>query len=98
MADWNGVPFFLVLFSADRFKDRAIFFGSFDLNTPDSRSSASLVSITWCDHFFFGAVFRAVFLEALFFRAVEVFFLAVIAFLFLGVVVAIGNFLYPMQA
>jgi hypothetical protein len=96
MADWNGVPFLLVLFSADRFKDRAIFFGSFDLNTPDSRSSASLVSITRCDHFFFGRVFLAVFPGALLLRAVEVFFPAVVVFLFL--VVAIGIFLQPMQA
>jgi hypothetical protein len=61
------VPFLLLLFSAERFNDRAIFFGSFDLNTPDSRSNASLVCITRRDHFFLGAAF---FFVADFFEAV----------------------------
>jgi hypothetical protein len=83
MADWNGVPFLLLLFSADRFNERAIFFGSFDLNTPDSRSSASLVCITRRDHFFFGAAFLAVFFRATFLRAVAALFFVAVAFFFL---------------
>jgi len=51
MADWYGVPFFRLLFIADRFSDRAIFSGSSYLNTPCFRSSASLVSVTPADHF-----------------------------------------------
>ena len=96
MADWNGVPFLLLLFSAERFKERAIRFGSFDLKTPDSRSSASLVCITWRDHFFFGAAFffAADFLEA-FVRTV--FFLAVADFFFFFTTVAIQTFQQPMQ-
>lgn len=108
MADWYGVPFFRLLFSAERFNDLAIFFGSFDLNTPDSRSSASLVSITWCDHFF-GAAFltdffrvellcaAAVFFRVVLLRAVPGFFFAVVARFFF-VAVAILMFSQPMQA
>ena len=86
MADWNGEPFLRLLFSAERFNELAIFFGSFDLNMPDFRSNASLVSITWCDHFFFGAVF----LLAVFFFA------AVVRFFFFAAV-AIKSFSQPMQ-
>ena len=51
MEDWNGALFLRLLFSADRFKDRAIFLGSFDLKISDSRSMASLVRMTLADHF-----------------------------------------------
>lgn len=108
MADWYGVPFLRLLFSAERFSELAIFFGSFDLNTPDCRSSASLVSITWCDHFF-GAVFLADFFRVellcavagffgvVLFRAVPDFFFAVVARFFFAAV-AILMFPQPMQA
>src|ERR1700742_2711087 len=52
MALWNGVVLRRLLLSADLFNDSAIFSGSFDLKTPPSRSSASLVSVTFADHFF----------------------------------------------
>lgn len=86
MADWNGVPFLLLLFSAERFNEQAIFLGSFDLKTPDSRSSALLVCIIWRDHFFLGAAF---FFAADFFESVvrEV----------VGKAVAIQIFQQPMQ-
>src|SRR5690348_8998674 len=38
------------LCSAEALRLRAIFFGSFSLNRPAFRSSASLVSVTWADH------------------------------------------------
>jgi hypothetical protein len=40
--------------SAERFSDRAISLGSDCVKTPGSRSSASLVSVTRCDHRFVG--------------------------------------------
>lgn len=87
MADWKGVPFLRLLLSADRFKDRAILLGSFDLNMPDSRSNASLVCITLRDHFFFGAnFFFALFRFGAVLRALAAF------FLFLAGVVAIYKF------
>lgn len=52
MADWNGVPFLRLLRSAERFNERAIFFGSFMVKTLFSRSSALLVFVTCPDHFF----------------------------------------------
>jgi len=96
MADCNGVPFLLLLFSAERFNERAIRLGSFDLKTPDSRSSASLVCITRRDHFFLGAAF---FFAADFFEAVvrEVLFVAVADFFFFFTAVAIQTFQQPMQ-
>lgn len=59
MADWNGLAFRRLLFSAERFNERAIFFGSSEAKTLFSRSSASLVWVTRFDHFFFGAAFFA---------------------------------------
>jgi hypothetical protein len=50
MADRNGGALRRVLRSADRFTDSAIARGLFRLNTPGSRSIASLVSITRRDH------------------------------------------------
>ena len=49
MADWNGVPLRLRLRSAERFRDFAISSGFRLLNTLDSRSSASLVFVTFAD-------------------------------------------------
>ncbi len=50
IADWKGPAFRRVLASADRFSERAIRRGSSDVNTPGSRSSASLRSATCRDH------------------------------------------------
>ena len=63
MADWYDPLFFLLLWSAERFNDRAIFFGSFFLKTFCSRSRALLCSVTLCDHFFFDTGFFAVLFE-----------------------------------
>lgn len=41
------------LLSAERFRERAISAGSSRVNTPASRSSAALVSVTLCDHLAF---------------------------------------------
>lgn len=49
MADWNGVLLRLRLRSAERFSDFAISSGFRLLNTLDSRSSASLVLVTFAD-------------------------------------------------
>lgn len=51
MAERNGSAFRRVLFSAERLSERAIAFGSLFVKTPRSKSSASLRSITLCDHF-----------------------------------------------
>jgi hypothetical protein len=64
MADWYGVPFRRRLCSAERFSDAATARGLFFSKTPGARSSASLVSVTRCDHrvgapFFFGGGFGA---------------------------------------
>lgn len=75
MADCNGVPFFRLLLSAERFNERAIFLGSFDLNMLDSRSSALLVRVTRPDHlrglFFAAFFFAAFFLVAFFFTGIK---------------------------
>jgi hypothetical protein len=49
MADRNGGDFLRVLASAERRSDSAIFFGSRQVNTPCSRSSASLCRVTSLD-------------------------------------------------
>src|SRR5215469_7558764 len=49
-ADRYGADFLRLLCSADRFKEAAIFLGSLSLNTPPSRSSASLSRVTRADH------------------------------------------------
>jgi hypothetical protein len=49
MADWSGVPFRRMLSSAERLSDSAIFLGSFQVNTPGSRSSALLRFVTSAD-------------------------------------------------
>jgi hypothetical protein len=50
MADWNGLDFRRRLASADRFNDCAMRRALRDLNTPGSRSSASLFLETAADH------------------------------------------------
>jgi hypothetical protein len=45
-AERNGLALRRLLFSAERFKDAAIRLGSRDVNTPFSRVSASLCSVT----------------------------------------------------
>jgi hypothetical protein len=45
-----GVPFLRLLLSDDFFSDFATFLGSFDLNTFDFRSKASLFSVTLADY------------------------------------------------
>lgn len=52
MADWNDVAFFLILASAERFRDFAISRGSFLVNTLASRSRALLALVTFPDHLF----------------------------------------------
>src|SRR3990172_3680266 len=49
MAERKGSAFRRVLTSAERLSEAAIFFGSFSVNTPCSRSSASERSVTSCD-------------------------------------------------
>ena len=49
MAEANGVVLRCSLASADRLSECAIFRGSSQVNTPGSRSSAWLVSVTCCD-------------------------------------------------
>jgi hypothetical protein len=51
IAERNGSAFRRVLCSAERLSDRAMAFGSLLVKTPCSRSSASLRSITFADHF-----------------------------------------------
>src|SRR5215208_4111427 len=51
IADRLGSDFRRRLRSAERFKEAAIAFGLFSLNTPCSRSSASLRSVPRRDHF-----------------------------------------------
>jgi len=46
-----------VLASAERFSDNAMRFGSLQVNTLSSRSSALLSLVTFPDHFFIGAFF-----------------------------------------
>jgi len=77
MADWKGVPFFLVLLSAERFSERAIFVGSDSSKTCGSRSSALLFLVTPADHLFadflvapfFDTFFFTVFFTLAFFAA-----------------------------
>src|SRR5947207_5986946 len=52
MAERYGSLLRRVLACADFFNDRAIFAGSFQVNTPRSRSSALLRRVTLADHFF----------------------------------------------
>jgi hypothetical protein len=49
MAERNGVVFLRVLASAERRSEAAILTGSFQVNTPGSRSRALLVSFTCRD-------------------------------------------------
>jgi hypothetical protein len=51
IAERNGSALRRVLCSAERLSERAMAFGSLFVKTPCSRSSASLRSITLCDHF-----------------------------------------------
>jgi hypothetical protein len=51
IADRNGSALRRVLCSAERLSESAIALGSLFVKTPSSRSSASLCSITSCDHF-----------------------------------------------
>jgi hypothetical protein len=51
IAERNGSALRRVLRSAERFNDRAMAFGSLFAKMPCSRSSASLRSITFADHF-----------------------------------------------
>ena len=51
MADLWGEPFLLELDSADRFSERAIRFGSFQVKTPASKSSALLCFVTLPDQY-----------------------------------------------
>ncbi len=57
MADWNAVPFFLALDSADFFSDFAILIGSSKVKTPGSKSKALLSFVTFPDQYFFGFPF-----------------------------------------
>jgi hypothetical protein len=50
IADWNGLALRRRLVSADRFNDSAMCRALRDLNTPDSKSSASLFLDTAADH------------------------------------------------
>jgi hypothetical protein len=50
MADLYALLFRRLLWSADRFNERAMLRGSFLENTPGSKSSALLVSVTRRDH------------------------------------------------
>ena len=52
MADCLGEALRRLLFAADFFTDRAIFFGSDCLKTFCFKSIASLVFVTLADHFF----------------------------------------------
>lgn len=52
MAEVNGGFLLRVEFSADLFKDEAIRFGSFQVNTPSSKSKASLFLVTSLDQYF----------------------------------------------
>ena len=49
MAERNGSLLRLLLRSADRFNERAMLRGSSRENTPESKSSALLFSVTWWD-------------------------------------------------
>src|SRR5260370_10248858 len=51
MAACSGVPLRRLLLSAERFSDVAIRFGSCESKMLFSRSRASLVSVTFADHF-----------------------------------------------
>lgn len=51
IAERNGSAFRRLLRSAERLSERAMAFGSLFVKMPDSRSSASLRSITFADHF-----------------------------------------------
>ena len=68
MAERNGSALRRPLRSAERLSDRAIARGSFNENTPVSRSRASLVSVTRCDQ------------RLVFFLGARVFFLAPLAY------------------
>ena len=54
MAEVYGAALRLVLLSADLFNERAIFRGSFHVNTSRSKSSALLFFVTALDHLCFG--------------------------------------------
>src|SRR3989338_756128 len=60
IADWNGWAFFLVLASADFFKDSAIFLGFLNLKTPSSKSRALLSSVTFLDQYLAIKVFVSI--------------------------------------
>lgn len=52
IAERNGSALRRELCSAERLSERAMAFGSLFVKTPCWRSSASLLSMTLCDHFF----------------------------------------------
>ena len=72
LAERYGVDLRWRLFSADLFKEAAIARGLRSLKTESSSVSASLVSVTCCDHFLIGLELRAGALRALAFRALAV--------------------------
>ena len=53
MAERKGLDLRRSLCSAERFRESAILLALRCLKTPSFRSSASLFSVTSCDHFFF---------------------------------------------
>ena len=72
IAERYGVDLRRRLFSADLFKEAAIARGLRSLKTESSSVSASLLSVTCCDHFLIGLELRAGALRALAFRALAV--------------------------
>src|SRR5690606_5543409 len=58
MAERNGPALRRRLASAERLSEAAIAFGSLRVKTSCSRSSASLLSVTCCDHFFVPPIIR----------------------------------------
>jgi len=69
IAERYGVDLRWRLFSADLFKEAAIARGLRSLKTESSSVSASLVSVTCCDHFLIGLELRAGALRVLALRA-----------------------------
>jgi hypothetical protein len=56
MAERKALAFRLLLCSAERLSEAAMRFGFFQVNTPLSRLSALLFSVTSCDQRFLGAL------------------------------------------
>jgi len=77
LAERYGVDLRWRLFSADLFKEAAIARGLRSLKTESSSVSASLVSVTCCDHFLIGLELRAGALRVLALRALALRALAV---------------------